>query len=258
MKSNTNFGDSSKTLAENFGISGKDIFDYLTASNVLKYYSIENEHDLKLLTADYNRFANVDISEKTFQKSAKIIASCCFTPLFSYFRKPVSNVFPYKNVGLKQLYEVIKQERFFKKQTDNLRQISEKHQKQTYKSKNFDYVTFCGTFTKRNAHSLVKHSGLLCIDFDNVGNVSDLKTKLLSDKLIETQMLFVSPSGNGLKWIISFDNEKFSQIIYFEGIKSYIKQTYCVQIDESCKDISRACYVCHDENVFINHKYLTL
>ncbi|HAH24353.1 MAG TPA: VirE protein, partial [Prolixibacteraceae bacterium] len=49
------------------------------------------------------------------------------------------------------------------------------------------------------------HSGLLTLDFDHVSNLDGLKKTLLSDRYFDTELMFVSPSGDGLKWVISID-----------------------------------------------------
>ena len=39
----------------------------------------------------------------------------------------------------------------------------------------------------------------MCIDFDHVQNTNTLRQALLADEYFDTQLLFVSPSGDGLK-----------------------------------------------------------
>jgi hypothetical protein len=68
--------------------------------------------------------------------------------------------------------------------------------------------------------------------------------------------MFVSPSGDGLKWIIPIDLTKAKQADYFKAIANYVKKTYQLEIDHSGKDISRACFLPQDINAFINPKYL--
>ena len=65
-------------------------------------------------------------------------------------------------------------------------------------------------FSKRNDDSLIEHSSLLTIDFDHLENLEELKQQLLNDEYFETEMLFTSPSGEGLKWIIRIDLSKVS------------------------------------------------
>ena len=87
--------------------------------------------------------------------------------IFSFFKEPVTNVIPYKDITLADAYRVITG-MYYKRQTFNLRSISDKQQNRKYKSANFPYCTFSGTFTKRNESSLIRHSGLIAIDFDHL------------------------------------------------------------------------------------------
>jgi hypothetical protein len=175
-------------------------------------------------------------------------------PVFSYFKKPVANTTPAKNVSLRDIFEHIKS-LDFKQVTEKLRSISNKDDARKFKSQNFDYVTFSGTFSKREDKALIKHSGLMVIDFDHVSNIDRLKADLLKDEYFETELLFVSPSGDGLKWIIPVDLSRYSHAEYFEAIKNYVWQTYHLQIDKSGRDVSRACFLGQDNNIFINPKY---
>ena len=126
-----------------------------------------------------------------------------------------------------------------------------------FKASSFDYCTFSGIFATRNDKALIKHSGLLCLDFDHLQNLDDLKSRLLADEYFDTQLLFVSPSGNGLKWIISIDATTTAHGAYFAAVANYIQQTYGVAVDKSGRDISRACFLPHDPNVYINPQLLT-
>jgi hypothetical protein len=93
---------------------------------------------------------------------------------------------------------------------------------------------------------------LLCVDFDHLQNLNDLKSRLLADEYFDTQLLFVSPSGDGLKWIISIDTNQITHGDYFAAVANYILQTYGVAVDKSGRDISRACFLPHDPQAFIN------
>ena len=178
-----------------------------------------------------------------------------FIPEFSVFKAPITNTKPNNTTNLLQVYNAIKGN-FYKQRTDDLRSISDPLLARKFKASNFDYCTFSGTFTTRNDKSLIKHSGLLCIDFDHLQNLTDLKTKLLKDEYFETQLLFTSPSGTGLKWIIPIDSTTSPHSTYFSAIANYISQTYTVEIDKSGKDISRACFLPHDPQAYINPKFL--
>lgn len=170
---------------------------------------------------------------------------------FSFFKAPIKNTIPHKTVSLVQVYNAITGE-YYKQHTEKLRSIADAVQARKYKAANFDYCTFSGVFTSRNDKSLVTHSELMCIDFDHVQNIDTLRQALLADEYFDTQLLFVSPSGDGLKWIIDIDTRKTPHGEYFASVANYILQTYSVEVDKSGKDISRACFLPFDPNAFIN------
>ncbi len=180
--------------------------------------------------------------------------------LFSFFRAPITNTKPHKAVTLLQIYNAIKGN-YYSDRTQKLRAISDVRQARLFKAANFDYCTFSGVFTARNDKALIKHSGLLCLDFDHLQSVEKLRFQLLRDEYFDTQLLFVSPSGDGLKWIISIPSPSLverglggevSHGNYFAAVANYILQTYGVAVDKSGRDISRACFLPHDSEAYIN------
>ena len=187
---------------------------------------------------------NTTKNEVTLVKNEKAFA-------FSFFKAPIKNTIPHKTVSLVQVYNAITGE-YYKQHTEKLRSISDTVQARKYKAANFDYCTFSGVFTARNDKSLITHSELMCIDFDHVQNIDTLRQALLADEYFDTQLLFISPSGDGLKWIIEIDTRKAPHGEYFASVANYILQTYSVVVDKSGKDISRACFIPFDPNAFIN------
>ncbi|MCP9761481.1 BT4734/BF3469 family protein [Lacihabitans soyangensis] len=177
-----------------------------------------------------------------------------YIPKVSFFDAPVSNTIPSKELTLKGVYELILANSVI--QTEHLRQISDKKLARKYKAANFNYVTFSGTFSSRKDDALLKHSGYLAIDFDHIPDLESLKTQLLNDAFFETQMLFKSPSGDGLKWIISIDITQNTHQDWFMAIKNYLEQTYQLKVDSAGIDVSRACFLPNDPQIFINSKHL--
>lgn len=178
-------------------------------------------------------------------------------PQFSFYKAPVQNTVPYKNIGLKEAFLVITGQ-YLRTQTHQLRLIDNKVENRNFKASQFPYVTFSGTFTQRNENSLIEHSGLIALDFDHVENVQALKDRLLNDYHFYTELLFISPNGNGLKWIIEIEiTGKYSHAELFRALFEYIKKTYEIEIDKACKDISRATFLCYDPEAYINPKYMT-
>lgn len=174
---------------------------------------------------------------------------------FSYFAKPISNIIPESKVTLLDAYNLIRSDAFLL-QTNTLRSISDTKVARKYKAYHFNYVTFSGTFSKRYNDSLIMHSGLLTVDFDHIGDVLGLKERLLVDEYFDTQLLFTSPSGDGVKWIIPVDPSLEFHHKYFDAVSNYVLATYNHKIDPTGREVSRACFLPHDPDVYINPKYL--
>ena len=186
--------------------------------------------------------------------------------LFSFFKAPVRNTIPHKSICLLDAYNYIVGD-YAKQRTEKLRSIKDQKQARQFKASTFDYCAFSGMFTIRNDKALVSHSGLLCIDFDHLQSVDLLRNQLLQDEYFDTQLLFRSPSGDGLKWIIQISTPLgepaigirqlvgFSHSDFFAAVANYMLQTYSVAVDKSGRDISRACFLPHDPDAYINPLY---
>ena len=175
----------------------------------------------------------------------------------SFFKAPVRNVFSTETMRLHQVFELITSDKY-KKITEDLRVITDIKEARKFKANRFDYVTFSGTFEKRNDSNLLQHSNLLTIDFDHLDNLQELKKQLLNDEYFETEMLFISPSGDGLKWIIRIDTSEVSHSEYFTAVANYIKHNYNIEVDQSGKDVSRACFLPNDPTAFLHKRHQKL
>jgi len=111
-------------------------------------------------------------------------------------------------------------------------------------------ICFSGEFSERKDKSILKHSGLLCLDFDGFKSDKDLlnkKEELLNDEY--TYSVFISPSGNGLKVLVKIPAEAENHTKYFLSIQDYYD---CAEFDITCKNISRVCYESYDPKLYIN------
>ncbi|MFY9151682.1 MAG: BT4734/BF3469 family protein [Prolixibacteraceae bacterium] len=119
------------------------------------------------------------------------------------------------------------------------------------KTKTLPSVTPSGTFSTRKDANLLEYSGIICADFDHV-NIG-LKDTLAGDSFLNPSLVFVSPSGNGLKVFISIDNATAGKHLrYFQALRTYFADTYQLNVDEACKNISRACFLCHDQESYFS------
>ncbi|MGZ2370336.1 BT4734/BF3469 family protein [Ancylomarina sp. YFZ004] len=176
-------------------------------------------------------------------------------PEFSFFMKPISNTKPYKTINVLDAYTLIKGHWNIER-TTALREITNVVEAREFKASQFNYVCFSGIFTKRSEKHFQHHSGLMVLDFDHLSDVDEVKNSLLADDSLETVLLFRSPSGDGLKWVITIDISLMEHKSYFKAVANYLKQTYQLELDGSGKDVARACFLPYDPQVYINPKYL--
>ena len=224
-----------------------DVFDFAqlyfkTNSEIELFHKINEVLYLRLVTVEKNKLDWLDEPDNTWYA------------LSSFYKAPIRNVFPNKTLKLHEIHSLITSDKY-KGITTKLRVIQDAKEKRIFKANNFDYVTFSGEFERRNDNNLKKHSSLITIDFDHLPNVNEVKKQLLEDEYFETELLFTSPSGDGLKWIIKIDLSKATHQEFFKAVANYLQQTYNLEVDQSGKDISRACFLSHDPDAFLHKKH---
>ncbi len=198
-----------------------------------------------------NREMHLHLDSEHSQYAGSQAAHVDKGPKFSFFKAPVTNRFPHKSITVLDAYNYIAGP-YARQQTEELRAITDKKKAALYKQSRFAYATFCGEFLTRSNDSVKTVSGLLCLDFDHIPDVDALRRQLLQDSYFTTALAFRSPSGDGLKWIIEIDTGTLSHSDYFRAVANYITRAYGIEPDKSGKDISRACFLPHDPEAYIN------
>jgi hypothetical protein len=111
------------------------------------------------------------------------------------------------------------------------------------------YVTISGLFKERNTESITTHSGYIAIDIDGIKNLNDVRAQLCCDA--NFYAVFVSCGGAGLCAIAQIDPKLHLES--FNYLSKYLYDKYgIIEVDEKCKDISRARFVSYDPDLFIN------
>ena len=237
-----------------------DVFDFAQL-----YFKEDTETELLIIINDSlklnleSKLSTYELRQGYIQKQLDGIPDIKWEPRFSYFSKNLYNLTPTKTIGLLEVYQMLT-DSSRKHRTDHLRKLTSEKDQKAYKKKHFDYVTFSGVFTKRNNYALRSHSKLLTIDIDGIPNTNellDIKKTLLKDPYFPSQLLFVSPRGNGLKWIIKISLDEVTHTEYFQAVINYINQEYNIQIDTSGSDVSRGCLLPYDPNPYIHPKYIS-
>lgn len=105
-----------------------------------------------------------------------------------------------------------------------------------------------GIFSERKIAGLTRHSGIICIDVDDVDDPQELKSLLCPDRYVYAA--FVSAGGKGLALLFRVNPDKHAEA--FEGLQEYLYTQYQVVIDPSCRDVSRARFVSYDPYLYLN------
>lgn len=149
--------------------------------------------------------------------------------------------------------------------TESLRamQGATREEKQAFKALHFEYATFSGIFSYRNARSLVTRSPFVVLDIDGLdstGEARALQQTFIRDRELQTALCFVSPKGLGVKWVVRLPawTQGLSFRQQFNALRDYVGFTYGVDPDNSGSDVCRACYLPWDPECFMNQRYVSL
>lgn len=110
-------------------------------------------------------------------------------------------------------------------------------------------VLFSGRFSKRASSGLMKHSGLICLDFDNLSDAEAKRDEVAPDKHVVAA--FISPSGNGLKVLFSIPDDEELHLHCYHSCVEYML-AYGLEADPSGKDVARLCFLSYDPSVYFN------
>ena len=129
-----------------------------------------------------------------------------------------------------------------------------------WKADNLPAVTFSGTFPpyQRLANKLTQHSGHATLDIDGL-NPADIPYILaILAQMPQVVLAFVSPSGNGIKVIVSVtpipanDPEHKGAWAACRDFINPLAEEFEFTVDPSGKDVSRLCFLAHDPLAIVN------
>lgn len=174
---------------------------------------------------------------------------------FSVFYAPIGNTTNSKILNLLHVYQLITTSEHLKIHTYRIKSFKTKEQKDNYKKQFLPSACFSGVFCKRNDQHLLQHSGLICIDIDNLGSdLEHIRAKI--NTLPQTVISFISPSGSGLKVVFLIDlNLSYSHKEQYLLIADILCKLYSLSskhLDTSCSNVSRACFLPFDSDCFLN------
>lgn len=115
-------------------------------------------------------------------------------------------------------------------------------------------VMWSGRFKNREkpvSEKLINHSGLLCADLDNLGTqLSDIRENLIKSPYLLAA--FRSPSGGGLKAVFRVAADASKHLPSFRAVENHVRELTGLEIDQSCKDVTRLCFLSYDPEIYVN------
>jgi hypothetical protein len=113
-------------------------------------------------------------------------------------------------------------------------------------------ILFSGVFNERNSNSLKEHSGLMIMDFDKYPNEETMFNHLeLLKQNKHFILLFISPSGNGIKGVIRVSNE-LNKETHPKVFKEFQNQFEYDYFDIVNSNIDRVCFESYDPDIYVN------
>jgi hypothetical protein len=168
----------------------------------------------------------------------------------SHYGKSVYQKYEKERLSLVDAYKKITSEEYMEV-TQELRTIQDEDAAKEYKMTNFEHSRFSGVFYYSTNDGLKRHSGYMVLDFDHLDeDLREVASKLITDPCFYTLLLFKSPSGAGLKWVIPVDISQGGHKECFESIALYLKNTYGLIADPACCNVSRTCFLPYDPECY--------
>lgn len=156
----------------------------------------------------------------------------------------------------KGVLERIKSSQALKSIIETLRTLPE-NDRQEFKKIELPYFIIAEFNDNQRAKNKLKKSFGLVLDCDHLesNELQTLKQRLKEDCAIACY--FTSPGGNGLKIITLFDEEVTDSDTYTKIYKAYallFSLRYGIVPDKQTIDVSRACFLSYDPDIYINEE----
>lgn len=174
-----------------------------------------------------------------------------------------ASLVPLRTVDLPEVYQLITANERLAALTDEIRRAALHDDSDTcrlLKQQTLPYVTPCGVFSRRRSDCLTETSGLVVVDIDHLESAEETETlrqKLFDDTYLQPVLVFVSPTGRGVKAFVPYPSGQEAA----EAVRLAMDYVHCMYdtgapragkgVDTSGKDLVRACFLCHDKGALM-------
>lgn len=196
--------------------------------------------------------------------------------------KPATLV-PSKEITLREVWKLITGSERLRQLTEKAREAvrcDEESMYRTLKQSTLPYVTPAGVFSYRRSDRLITPSGLVVLDIDHLGSdeeTEDMRRALFRDSFLMPELVFMSPSGRGIKAFVPYDLHRLPDVKQNAAecvtwLMTYVTLMYGTGtgesnpqqqaspkkendarkgVDISGKDLVRSCFLSYDEGALM-------
>lgn len=154
---------------------------------------------------------------------------------------------------LENIINIIKNDDNIKRIVFQLRSTEDKKEKEQLK-KTLPYF-IGGIFNGIRNKNSFQSTDILIFDLDHVTEYDIEEKRKALQSLSYALVVFLSPSGYGLKLIVKLSRQITSIDEYYSVYNRmlfYFKKELNLDFDPATKDPARACFLSHDENIYVN------
>ena len=140
-----------------------------------------------------------------------------------------------------------------KRRVGIIRKEKDKKKRGELKVRLLSVFTPSGLFERMEDDGLLKLSGGICIDLDQIQNLAAEKERLKAIPYVFC--IFKSPSGDGLKVFIRHDlqdSSRHKDLYSYLGDQLGVKGRTDLKFDMSCSNISHPCFWSYDPELWLN------
>lgn len=176
--------------------------------------------------------------------------------VMSFFNAPVTNKVPAGVCSVSGLHAYITSAKYLKEVTQRVR--IETNDEKVFRRKKqtlLPYVTPAGIFSYCKEQCIVVPSGLFVIDIDHLESAREAdqwRDRLFADETLQPDLAFVSPGAKGVKLFVPYRinlkeslEQSFDTAVHTAW--EYLEWKYGLKADTANADMSRACFLAHDE-----------
>ncbi len=162
-----------------------------------------------------------------------------------------------KNEGVRTLPKIVTgiRGRHFSKVVTQIRKAVERGDKEETAKLKKDLLGFTvsGEFSGgRRMEFLKEYNPLVVLDIDKLEKAVLVDVVAKIKKIEFTKVAFISPSGRGVKIIVSVDSEVQDHRLAYKQVADFYEEVLGVEIDRSGKDVTRLCFMSYDPKIYFN------